>query len=58
MPSDRAVRMMRRVISPRLAIRILLNGGLLSAADVAAADDDDLDENVRFAASTAWGRAR
>lgn len=45
------MRMMRRVISPRLAIRILLNGGL--------SDDDE--ENDRLegvnATSTAWGRA-
>ena len=54
MPSDCAVRIIRSVISPRLAIRILLKGGFSTLAD----DDDDdaaaagvaaaVDENVRL----------
>lgn len=57
MPRHWAVRMMRNVISPRLAIRILLNGGCCFSA--AAVDDENgrlLDDAT--AMSIAWGRAR
>ena len=48
MPSDCAVRIIRSVISPRLAIRILLKGGCFSTSDAAVAAAADVDENVRF----------
>jgi len=48
------VRIMRRVISPRLAMRILWNGGFDGV-------DADVDENGRFddddVTSMVWGRA-
>mmetsp|Transcript_8663 Transcript_8663/g.13072 ORF Transcript_8663/g.13072 Transcript_8663/m.13072 type:complete len:131 (-) Transcript_8663:26-418(-) len=43
MPRWRAVRIMRRVISPRLAMRILWNGG-----DDGVVDDVVVDDNGRF----------
>jgi len=51
------VRIMRRVISPRLAMRILWNGGAdgVVVADVAEKGRFDDDDDVT---SMVWGRAR
>ncbi len=52
MPSDCAVRIIRNVISPRLAIRILLKGGCFCTSVDASVDADvaaaAVDENVRL----------